>query len=197
MRSGGITRNSQIDGLRGYLATGVFLHHFYIAWGYEISGRWVAPENVIFRNLGLVAVSLFFMITAYLFYGKILSSQGKLNWRRLYVGRVQRLWPMYAVSIAVLLLIVATHTGFVAHESYLQLGWEALNWLAFTIPSAPDVNGYNGTASIVAAVTWTLLCNSSIGSIFHSSVPSKDRVANLRALDVGYRCRNSTGSNNA
>ena len=156
MHSRGATRNSEIDGLRGYLAAGVVLHHFYIAWEFEISGQWVAPDNVVFRHLGTVAVSFFFMITAYLFYGKILSSQGKLDWRRLYVGRVWRLWPMYAVSVAILLLIVATHTNFDTHESYQQLAWEVLDWLAFTIPAAPDVNGYTDTASIVAGVTWTL-----------------------------------------
>ncbi|HDZ0419542.1 TPA: acyltransferase family protein, partial [Klebsiella quasipneumoniae] len=64
-------RYSGIDGLRGYLALMVAVHHFYIFYQWRIGGEWKEPSLVFFNNLGVFAVAVFFMITGFLFIGKI------------------------------------------------------------------------------------------------------------------------------
>ncbi|EON2365503.1 acyltransferase family protein, partial [Shigella flexneri] len=79
-------RNNQIDGMRGFLAIFVLIHHAAIWNGYLSSGVWEAPSSNLLANLGQVGVSFFFMITGYLFFSKIIS--GDQDWTRLYVSRL-------------------------------------------------------------------------------------------------------------
>ena len=58
-----------IDGLRGYLALMVFVHHGAVWWGYLHTGQWRPPPSRLMNNLGEGSVALFFMITALLFGG--------------------------------------------------------------------------------------------------------------------------------
>ncbi|MFC6337438.1 acyltransferase family protein [Pseudomonas karstica] len=67
-----ITPSSQgrfvtIDGLRGYLAFFVFLHHSCIWYYYLQSGVWALPPSRLFVHFGQMGVALFFMITGFLF----------------------------------------------------------------------------------------------------------------------------------
>ncbi len=71
-------RNASIDGLRGFLALGVFIHHTYIYFSYFKSGIWQHPSIYLFNQLGVTSVSLFFMITSYLFTWKFLNSDSIL-----------------------------------------------------------------------------------------------------------------------
>ena len=67
-------RISNIDGLRGYLALGVFFHHFIITYYWQNTGIWQrSPEN-FYNNLAELSVSMFFMITGYLFFKVILKN---------------------------------------------------------------------------------------------------------------------------
>ena len=67
-------RLGAIDGLRGYLALLVFIHHFEITWYWHNTGEWSSPP---YLNFGTVGVSIFFMITGYLFVHKILTNRRK------------------------------------------------------------------------------------------------------------------------
>lgn len=108
--SGG--RNVSIDGLRGFLAFFVFLHHGSIWYVYVRQQEWVSPASNLYRHLGDTSVALFFMITAFLFTTKVLDSQSRpVDWARLYISRVMRLFPLYAVAVAILFVMVAVLTG--------------------------------------------------------------------------------------
>lgn len=95
-------RNSQIDGLRGLLALFVFVHHSVIWKGYIKYGVWKIPDSNFFTNIGQIGVSLFLMITGYLFFTKIRKSNQ--NWIRLYTSRFFRLTPMFALSLLIIFL---------------------------------------------------------------------------------------------
>ncbi len=149
-------RNRTIDGLRGYLALGVLCSHFVVNWNFTRTATWSEPDITVFRNMGPVAVAMFFMITAFLFYGKIVRQRGKLSWHAIFLGRILRLTPMYVVSVLLMFLIVGWHTEFTLAVPVSDILKSAARWLSFTLFGAPDLNGFPNTYTIFAGVTWTL-----------------------------------------
>lgn len=153
----GSGRFESIDGLRGFLAFSVFLHHGVIWFVYLRSGLWLPPPSGLFRQFGDSAVALFFMITSFLFTTKVLNSRERpMDWLRLFVGRLTRLLPMYLVAVAVLCAIVWELTRHRIQVEGLALSSQLAQWAAFTIRGAPDINGLPETALLIAGVTWSL-----------------------------------------
>lgn len=66
-------RNDSIDGLRGYLAFFVFLHHSLVWYFYIKTGSWNVLDSHFYNHLGQTSVVFFFMITGFLFYAKLLN----------------------------------------------------------------------------------------------------------------------------
>ncbi len=66
-----LLRSSPIDAVRGLLATSVVCHHFIVTYYWKVNGVWDRPKSDLLNNMGAVPVSLFFMITGFLFFGKI------------------------------------------------------------------------------------------------------------------------------
>lgn len=148
-------RYQSLDGLRGYLAIFVMFHHAAIWFPHLRAGPWRTPESHLYAQFGQGSVALFFMITGFLFYSKLL--QGKsIDWTRLYISRILRITPLYLFTIGMLLLIVMIQTGFTLRAPSWQIALQILSWLAFTLPGSPDINGLENTAFIVAGATWTL-----------------------------------------
>ncbi|RYZ83642.1 MAG: acyltransferase, partial [Proteobacteria bacterium] len=86
------TRFVSIDGLRGYLAFAVYLHHSCIWYFYLQTGRWEVPPSSLYTMLGQGAVALFFMVTSFLFATKILYSKAnRIDWFGFYILRAARL----------------------------------------------------------------------------------------------------------
>ncbi|HEX5786343.1 MAG TPA: acyltransferase [Burkholderiaceae bacterium] len=102
-------RASTIDGLRGYLAFAVFLHHATIWYFFLRSGVWQDSPSRLHVHLGQTSVSLFFMVTGYLFFGKLLETKARpVDWLRLYVSRGLRILPVFVLlSVVAAALIVA------------------------------------------------------------------------------------------
>lgn len=92
-------RSDSLDGLRGLLATGVAFHHLMLlGWGIR-TGQPGLPPSHFYSILGEMGVALFFMITGYLFWGKLVDSGGILDWPRLYIGRFFRIYPLYLFTV--------------------------------------------------------------------------------------------------
>ena len=143
-----------IDGLRGYLATGVVIHHFVI-WLGLLQGRpWEPPSNHVFQNLGQGAVVLFFMVTGALFYGKISDGFAKVDWRALYVSRAFRLAPLFWFVFLLVNLIVFIRQGFAFPTTLAEYAPAAARWLLFI--DLPPIGGDRDTSRIVADAPWTL-----------------------------------------
>jgi len=140
------TRYSAIDGLRGFLALSVFVFHLVVVHRYIETGVWDVPSSRFYALLGPFGVSLFFMITGFLFWGKMLRAQGRPLWRELYIGRLFRIGPMYLFVVLVMLCIVFARTGFQLHEAADAVAVSVLKWLALgVIDMQPNVNGYQAT----------------------------------------------------
>jgi len=149
-------RFGTIDGLRGYLAFFVFLHHAAIWVTYSQTGAWQAPDSHLYTHLGQSSVAVFFMITSFLFYDKLLNAGTRtIAWRSFLTGRFFRLMPLYATVMLVMFLVVALLSDATLHDKPRYLFFCAVRWLSFTILGAPDINHVDA-ARIVAGVTWSL-----------------------------------------
>lgn len=149
-------RYPAIDGLRGFLAFGVFGHHAVVTHEYITTGIWRAPPSGFYSMLGEVGVALFFAVTGFLFWGKLLGERGAPDWGRLYIGRFFRIGPVYLAAALVLLLVVGNRTGFELREPLADVVSDAVRWLGLGVLGQPDVNGYRDTSRLIAGVTWTL-----------------------------------------
>ena len=149
-------RDSPLDGLRGALATCVFAHHFYLMYRWNTEGQWSVADNFglhwmyFAQNLGAIPVSLFFMITGFLFLNKI--KQKEIDWKKMYLARIRRIMPLYLLSLL-----------FVVYASFKAVGvenvafWDGADWLFHwaTFRYQP-LNGFISFVSN-AGVQWTLL----------------------------------------
>ncbi|WP_296651999.1 acyltransferase [Paraburkholderia sp.] len=150
------SRVNTIDGIRGYLALSVMLHHAVIARTWLATGNWTLPADPFFAQLGSVAVSLFFMITGYLFWGKLVARQGHIDWAALYIGRVFRIGPVYWIAVTGMVATVFWRTGFELREPIGSLVNSVVHWYGFGFLIGHDFNGYRNVWIILAGVVWTL-----------------------------------------
>jgi peptidoglycan/LPS O-acetylase OafA/YrhL len=164
-------RYAALDGLRGYLAFFVFMHHSAYWYIYLRTGRWDELPSGIFTYLGQGSVMLFFMLSSFLFFGKLLDARARaraLDWQQLFSSRLLRLVPLYAFSLALILLIVAWSTEFTLRQPATQVLAAIVKWAAFTIFGTPDINGVHPTYLINAGVAWSLIYE----WIFYFSLPA-------------------------
>lgn len=150
-------RFATIDGLRGYLALMVFVHHACI-WYYTSHGApWRVPPSRLYTHLGQSSVALFFMITGFLFFNRILrSGTTGPDWLQLAISRIFRLVPLYFLAILLMVTGVLAMTGWVLREPVWQFTKALVHWLLFTITYAPPLNGVQRPGMLLAGVVWSL-----------------------------------------
>lgn len=151
-----MSRVSAIDGLRGYCALSVVIHHAAVARVWVATGVWTPPADALFASLGTVGVSLFFMITGYLFWGKLVARDGKIDWIALYIGRFFRIAPVYWIAVTGVIAVVLYRTDFALHVSGRSMVSELIQWYSLGIVNAHDFNAYGDARAILAGVPWTL-----------------------------------------
>jgi peptidoglycan/LPS O-acetylase OafA/YrhL len=152
-RLGNEARYVAIDGIRGYLAFGVFVHHCLVTWIFLPEGSWAPLPHNFENQLGATSVAIFFMITALLFWGRA-QAKGGLDLRSFFTTRLFRIYPLYLFVLFLICCAVAYASRFVALESGTAITKEIVKWLFFRVP---DINLYYRTTLIVKGVTWTLL----------------------------------------
>lgn len=125
----------QLDGLRFFLAFSVFLHHTFIIRGYVATGHWALTDDRVVTFLGEGGVSLFFIITAFLFWDKALKKPYDFDAVAFFIGRIRRLVPAYlVVAVPFLLLSLAN--------------LPILNWALFGDILRISSLGYFGTVDV-------------------------------------------------
>jgi peptidoglycan/LPS O-acetylase OafA/YrhL len=146
-------RSETIDGLRGFLALSVFFHHFVVTYYWKTYKTWMAPPEIIYFNYGRVGIALFFMISGFLFIGKLLDQKENINWLKLYESRLFRIFPVYIFSILIITFFVFSGSGWELKSSYFEIIDEYLQWFLF---HGNEINGYQETKTVIAYVDWTL-----------------------------------------
>jgi hypothetical protein len=100
-------------------------------------------------------VALFFMITGFLFWLRVLRAGSAFDTRAFFVSRLRRLTPMYAMSVLMVLAVVAAASGFTLQVSPVTLARELRPWLSFGFMDTGSINGMR-EARYINAVYWTL-----------------------------------------
>lgn len=150
-------RYASIDGLRGYLAFAVFLHHSAVWYFYLHSGKWAVPPSNLYTHLGQTSVALFFMITGFLFYTKIIDSRSRaIDWKKFFIARLLRLVPLYLFAMLLLVLVTVYRSNGALNEPVPAIAKTLIKWLTFTMFGAPGINGLSDTWIVMAGVTWSL-----------------------------------------
>jgi peptidoglycan/LPS O-acetylase OafA/YrhL len=151
-------RFETIDGLRGSLAIGVFIHHATIWHQYLKIGKWQIPNSNLYVHLGQTTVALFFMITAFLFISKLFDEKlnSEFNWKLMFVSRIFRLTPMYFISTILMLFFIMVISNFEIKVDVTTFLKSMFYWFTFTFITSRNINGYELTSLLNAGVNWSL-----------------------------------------
>lgn len=160
-------RYASLDGLRGLLALLVLSHHSLYWYGKSTNGSWTMP-SVLYENLGKSSVALFFMVSSFLFYSKILAAPSiKFDWLRFAVSRLFRLTPLYLCAMVFLLIEVGIASQWRLNTDPQTLASTIFSWLSFTIFGHPEINQVKETGLMTAGVVWSLVYE----WIFYAALP--------------------------
>lgn len=146
----------QLEGLRGLLALAVVVHHGVVRFiVLPRAGAWGEPPSKFFGQMGSVPVLMFFFLTGFLFWTKLLRKP-ELRWRGYLVARVRRLVPVYLFAMAWFFLLVGVVAHFRLSGGVAELVESGLAWLTFTVAGQPDVDGVKNASTLIAGTPWTL-----------------------------------------
>ena len=179
-----------IDGLRGYIGVIVFLHHACTWYFYNKNGKWQFTPIDLYTTLGQASVMLMFMVTGFLFFGKITKSKYiVIDWKVFFLRRLFRLTPLYFFSVTILIILIAIKSDFKTQSGLAEQIPNVINWFLFTLFSAPVINDVKDTSVVIAGVTWTLpyewfyyFLLPGIAVLFGSVVPKKYIAAPILAI---------------
>jgi peptidoglycan/LPS O-acetylase OafA/YrhL len=141
-----------LDGLRGVLAFSVFFTHAASYYFYEQTDVWKYPPSNFYSQAAIFPVSMFFFITAYLFWSKLARNPSQLKCKFL-LGRVGRLAPAYITACCLLFLLAGYVGGFHRHVALSNLVVQVISWLFFW--GGVNVNGVHDS-SLWLGAAWTL-----------------------------------------
>lgn len=153
-------RNARIDALRGILAMSVFSHHFALTYHWKKTGLWGIADNTFISNLGTVSVSMFFLITGYLFSNIILNSND-IKWWRFVKNRIFRIMPSYLVTVMVIYTTYLMEADEVAEVECL------LRSALYSAIFVTKILGSYDLMKVTSGVQWTLVYE----VIFYLSLP--------------------------
>lgn len=165
-------REVVLDGMRGYLAYFVFLHHAMFWYEYAHNGHhFLIDPRHFFFNYGRDGVALFFMITAFLFWGKLIRSKQKpISWTQLYISRIFRIVPLYLLVVISVFICVGAMTHFTLQQPVNQFVKASAKWWAGGVVNANStafINNFQETELVTSGVTWSL----SVEWFFYFSLP--------------------------
>ncbi len=111
------SRLTGLDGLRGLLCFGVLFHHAAVTRGYLRGGVWAEPPSTFYTMTGVVAVDLFFCLTGFLFWTRVLATGGRLEPAAFLRSRWFRVVPLHAFAGAVGLAVFAPRVRWLSAET--------------------------------------------------------------------------------
>ncbi|NYF79913.1 acyltransferase family protein [Granulicella arctica] len=150
-RAGG--RLLTVDGLRGVLAPSVFLHHAVLYFYFTQTRGWSEMPSNFYAQMGVLPVTLFFFVTGYLFWSKLMK-RPMLGFGAFLKDRLGRLGGVYFVSCLLFFGLVAVASGFHRQVSWGRLVFEAAAWFSF-LGAGHDMNGVFDSKRLLGQV-WTL-----------------------------------------
>lgn len=145
-----------IDGLRGIAAFSVLMNH----GAHTIITSGIQPIHIDFNkytitgNMGSFGVQLFFCITGFLFFDKLIKCNNKFDWNIFFIARIKRLVPLYILTSIFVALIAIFIAGEGAKLNFVNFS-SILNFFGFGfLGTEIFIGGFN--ASGLNAIIWTL-----------------------------------------
>jgi hypothetical protein len=77
----------------------------------------------------------------------------KIDWFALYRSRIFRIYPLYLVTLALVLAVVLLDGGLVCRAPYSTFLKQLVDWILFNDVA---INNYQNSSRIIAGVAWTL-----------------------------------------
>ncbi|WP_072366500.1 acyltransferase family protein [Chitinophaga sancti] len=143
-----------LDGLRGYMALTVFLHHAALYCNLLVNGHWSVENMSAFVQFGQTSVFIFFMITGFIFFSKLIDATNKtIDWQKYYVARFLRIYPLYVIVLIMILVIIGKLSNWTLFPPFSDRIMEVIFWLFF---SQTTLNDYQYAPTITSAVLWSL-----------------------------------------
>ena len=134
-KKSGVFYFPELDGLRFFAFLLVFIHHTELFY--------TIPQLRFLHDFGWAGVDLFFALSAFLFTKLLLVERqvsGAISFRKFYLRRVFRIWPVYYLYVAITLaLYIVLHHQFLTGENGLRL----FGLLTFTDNIFSAISGYN------------------------------------------------------
>lgn len=173
------SRFDTLDGLRGFLALSVLSHHFATTYYWKLNGHWLMPPELIYQNYGTVGVSIFFMMTGFLFTLKMINSKWKTDWLNFFESRIFRIVPLYFFAVLFIVTIVFHNSNYQLNSTPHELMRQLLRWGIF---HGISINNYEDTGHIIAGVDWTLKYE----WLFYTSLPAISIILSKGKKTINY-----------
>ena len=149
------SRIHTLDGARGLLTMWVLAHHLLGGSFVDAKGVWHPPAGALGVLLASgFFIAPFFMLTAMLFGGRLLTRPGQIDILRLVITRTFRLVPVYALAVLILIVGVFVTTRFTLQQPAGKIVKEIVRWMLFDFIERYDINGVDIQKHY--GVLWTL-----------------------------------------
>ncbi|VEI68799.1 Uncharacterized protein conserved in bacteria [Serratia quinivorans] len=144
-----------ISGIRGLAALFVYVNHAPVM----LVNMGIKADNVsqwgwIYANLGSFGVQIFFCITGFLFFDRIIKVDGKLDWNKFFQSRVKRIAPLFYFSSLLCVLISIFYSFTITFSKSDLLTLAGLATFSF-IDSSMTIGGMK--LYPLNSVIWTLV----------------------------------------
>lgn len=148
-------RYFHIDGIRGIAALFVVMNHAVFSFannGYSPSK--IDTSNFwIFAHAGDIGVQIFFCITGFLFFDKIIKTKNNIDWCIFFQSRIKRLVPMYIIATTIVAILTLLWSE--GEQSAVTTLRQMINIYGFGFFGSDIwVNGFR--TYTLNAVIWTL-----------------------------------------
>lgn len=152
-----------LDPIRGIAAMLVFIHHSIMVYNQHADGAF-SPNGVfsyespilrkVYVHFGQASVMIFFMITGFLFFNKILSMTKPFDVKSFFTSRLKRLLP--AMGSCFFLYIAVCYT-LRDNDSQVSIINYIVSWFSFGFIGMPNLSNSFPGWSVTAGVLWTLV----------------------------------------
>jgi len=144
-----------LDGLRGYMAFSVFIHHGAYYYIYYKTGTLPNSYNNIFDQLGQISVFVFFMITGFLFFSIMLEKKNHdMDWKKYFLSRFFRIYPLFIFLMGIVIIVLGIENNWTIIPPISQRLNELAHWLFF---NQVPINGFIETYFLTNKVLWSLV----------------------------------------
>ncbi|WP_160621811.1 acyltransferase family protein [Mixta intestinalis] len=152
-----------LDPVRGIAALLVFIHHSGMVYNQHVTGKF-SPHGIfhysslivrkVYIHFGQTSVMLFFMITGFLFFSKILNFDTPLNVRQFFKSRIKRLLPAMVSGFFLYILVIIILKDETQSNNFLSY---IVSWFSFGFIGLPNLSDTIPGWSVTAGVFWTLV----------------------------------------